>query len=703
MRFAKRSLIFAGTLMLCATLFAIPLSTSAQTVNIPDAKLRLVIAKALSKAPDARITASDMAKLTHLDANNKGIETLTGLEFATDLEVIVCKNNAISDLSPLSKLIRLRLISFSRNSISDLSPLSGLMNVDSLDLNHNLIEDLSPLKSLTNLRTLHISGNAIVDLSPLAGLINLSNIAISDNPPADLSPLTGLVNLTEFFSWATPILNFSALAKLPKLRVIDICGGKISDISSLADSTNLKELYLVGGSISDISPLVGLTDLTRLALQGNDISDVSPLAELTKLKWVDLSHNSITDISPLAELIENIPILYNDNPAFPAGGRKIEGPWLWVLVPGSRIGDTDLLAAASSGAVTERKIATAGASIGKLVGDEVWAADKIAPVGFNNIGDMLGTRGRGDFVIYGSITLESPREQETRMFVAHRDGLEVWLNGEIIYQKPRGSWGKDYHIFFPVTLAAGTNVLLVALDNDHNDWQGLFGFALGTAYTVNPPISRNAANIPPYDVNQDGHVNILDLILVGQDLGKTKSANARTDVNGDGKRNILDLNVVARHLGEITGIPKAAPSLVSIDTQVSPAMIRAWIAASHAENDGSLAFQLGIANLQQLLTSLIPEETLLLSNYPNPFNPETWIPYQLAETSDVQICIYAVNGTLVRTLDVAHQSAGIYQQRNRAAYWDGRNQLGEPVASGVYFYTLTAGDFTATRKMLIRK
>ena len=92
---------------------------------------------------------------------------------------------------------------------------------------------------------------------------------------------------------------------------------------------------------------------------------------------------------------------------------------------------------------------------------------------------------------------------------------------------------------------------------------------------------------------------------------------------------------------------------------------------------------------------LIPEKTALLANYPNPFNPETWIPYQLATAADVQIRIYATNGILVRNLDVGHQPAGIYQQRSRAAYWDGRNQLGEPVASGVYFYTFTAGDFTA--------
>ena len=93
----------------------------------------------------------------------------------------------------------------------------------------------------------------------------------------------------------------------------------------------------------------------------------------------------------------------------------------------------------------------------------------------------------------------------------------------------------------------------------------------------------------------------------------------------------------------------------------------------------------------------------LLANYPNPFNPETWIPYQLSKDAEVTVSIYSVNGSLVRTLDLGHRAAGMYQSRSRAAYWDGRNAFGERVASGLYFYKLTAGDFTATRKMLIRK
>ena len=149
----------------------------------------------------------------------------------------------------------------------------------------------------------------------------------------------------------------------------------------------------------------------------------------------------------------------------------------------------------------------------------------------------------------------------------------------------------------------------------------------------------------------------------------------------------------------LTEIGEPEPSM----EPVSPERIHGWLELLHAEHDGSLMFTDAIANLERLLNRMTPTQPALLPNYPNPFNPETWIPYQVATPGDVKVSIYAADGRLVRTLDLGHQAAGVYQSRSRAVYWDGRNDVGERVASGVYFYTLTAGDFQATRKMLIRK
>ena len=206
------------------------------------------------------------------------------------------------------------------------------------------------------------------------------------------------------------------------------------------------------------------------------------------------------------------------------------------------------------------------------------------------------------------------------------------------------------------------------------------------------------------DVTGNGKVNVNDLVEVARNYGKTVSggANRKADINGDGKVDVDDI------LAVIEAVDAAgAPALTQADIKtgsLQAADVQRWIRDAKQAN----ADPAGIAALERLLAALIhveapPKETVLLANYPNPFNPETWIPYHLAEAAEVTLTIYTVDGKGVRTLALGHQSAGFYQSRSRAAYWDGRNEVGERVASGVYFYTLTAGDFAATRKMLIMK
>ena len=207
------------------------------------------------------------------------------------------------------------------------------------------------------------------------------------------------------------------------------------------------------------------------------------------------------------------------------------------------------------------------------------------------------------------------------------------------------------------------------------------------------------------DVTGNGKVNVNDLVEVARNYGKTvgAGANRKADVNGDGEVDVDDILAVIKAVDAA-----AAPALAQEDIETGNLQavdVQRWLRDAKAAN----ADPAGIAALERLLTSLnrrdlpVPKETVLLANYPNPFNPETWIPYQLSEAAEVTVTIHASDGKQVRTLEFGQLSAGIYQTKGRAAYWDGRNAQGEPVASGVYFYTLTAGDFSATRKMLIRK
>ena len=200
------------------------------------------------------------------------------------------------------------------------------------------------------------------------------------------------------------------------------------------------------------------------------------------------------------------------------------------------------------------------------------------------------------------------------------------------------------------------------------------------------------------DVNEDGVVNFADLSLAALQLGE--AGQNRADVNGDGVVDAADLLLIAAAIQDAAGAPARHPHVLESFTA---AEVQHWLKFASQLALTEPAYQRGIAVLEQLLAILTPKETALLPNYPNPFNPETWLPYQLAESAAVTVRIYAANGSLVRILALGHQPAGIYEGRSRAAYWDGRNAQGEPVASGVYFYTLSAGDFTATRKMVIRK
>ncbi len=210
------------------------------------------------------------------------------------------------------------------------------------------------------------------------------------------------------------------------------------------------------------------------------------------------------------------------------------------------------------------------------------------------------------------------------------------------------------------------------------------------------------------DVNLDGVVDVEDLVTVASSFGKSvaKGTYPNPDVNADGVVDRQDVITVISMLE----VAAAAPSIVS---QVPPVftadMLQRWIARAKQLNDTDADFQNGIQVLEELLATLMivsqatPAETALLPNYPNPFNPETWIPYQLSESADVTVSIHSADGRLVRRLELGQLPAGVYAEKNRAAYWDGRNAQGESVASGVYFYTFSAGDYSATRKMLILK
>ena len=277
--------------------------------------------------------------------------------------------------------------------------------------------------------------------------------------------------------------------------------------------------------------------------------------------------------------------------------------------------------------------------------------------------------------------------------------FEVFINGQQQFKHFTKTPGwTDVQI--PLSEHAGETVLLELVTDsggseswDWAHWADLFITAKGIESSG--------------DVNQDGSINILDIILVAQNLGQKPPSHPRVDANRDGQVNILDLVFIAELLGERVA---AAPSQVDIITSTvsSPKEIITVQRALREleavpEKSPNLSITIQFLRLWLENANRSVSETRLLPNYPNPFNPETWIPYQLAETADVSIKIYDISGRLVRTLSVGFKPVGYYLTRERAAYWDGRNETGESVSSGVYFLRFVAGNFTATQRLVIVK
>ena len=221
-----------------------------------------------------------------------------------------------------------------------------------------------------------------------------------------------------------------------------------------------------------------------------------------------------------------------------------------------------------------------------------------------------------------------------------------------------------------------------------------------TPTTPRTPNNQQAADTAKYDVTGDGVVNQEDVQQVILAVA-FKSGDMKYDLNGDGVVDVKDITAIN---GAVNSGDPAAPSLTDVDvTRLDVTVLHEQIAVLLASGDRSIAAKQTLAYLQQLLILARPDATVLLANYPNPFNPETWIPYHLASSTDVKINIYNARGTLVRELTLGHQTAGYYTNRSRAAYWDGRNALGERVASGIYFYQLQTDALSPLRKMVILK
>ncbi len=634
------------TLVACI-LFVISFSiTSAQTVHIPDPGLRAALELALGKQTDEDITQEEMASLGSLDALETGIRNIRGLDFAVNLTELHLGRNWILDLSPLEDLKNLSVLDLHLNGeLLVLNPLKSLINLTWLSLSENRITDVTPLKDLTNLRYLALDENEISNVSPLKNLTNLTELHLNDNKNLSiLGPLQNMVNLTFLELHGNIISDISALNGLLNLRDLRLQENRIPDVSALEHLTKLTYLNLDDNyRISDLTPLESLTNLRHLSLDENQIRNLSPLRNLTNLRYLALDDNRITDITPLKNLTNLRELDLNDN-------KNISD-----VTPLQNMVNLTFL---------------------ELHG--------------NNISDVSS--------LNGLVNLRDLRLQENQISNVFALRNMVLLSYLDLY---------DNAILDMSPLKNLTNLKYLDLrDNNISDFSPLEGLLGNLVVYYTDKHSKSP------DVNRDGTVDITDLILIASnftypDLEELAESNIYPDVNNDGVVNLIDLLLVAAEIGSNAAAPALSKNAVLVSNLTSENLVE-WIQSAKNLDIEIPNIHKGISILQQLLAIRSSVETshirtAVLRNYPNPFNPETWIPYQLAKPAEVVISIYSVDGKRIRTLKLGYIPAGIYHDKHHAAYWDGRNEFGESIASGVYFYTFMADDFTSTGRMFIRK
>ena len=698
--------------------------------------------------------------LTHLYLVENSISDITPLANLTNLTHLHLVENTISDITPLANLTNLKELQLQINSISDITPLANLTNLTSLFLGENTISDITPLANLTNLKALYSEENSISDISPLANLTNLAELFLGRNSISDITPLANLINLTYLdflhnsISDITPLvaymghkprrvdvranpLNYPSIhTHIPALqqrgdtvRFKNRTLGSIRIVSGNdqegASGSALANPFIVeardgAGSVFEGVPVTFAVTAGGGTLSAtNTTTDVNGRAESTLTLGPEPGTNTVTAaIADVQEKLtftaegvripKSLEIISGDNQEAPPG-MALENAFEVEVRDqlDEPLPDVQVTFSVTSGGGTLSSISVTTDSNGR--------ADSSLTLGPN-----LGTN---------TVTVSVNGIQEERTFIA--EGIRIpkefliisgfdqqGVIGEALANpfvvEVRDQFGEplpDEEINFSVTAGDGTLNTTSAVTDSNGRAESVL--------TLGPDPGTNTVTVSvtgieeeqsvsataepprtPEDVNRDEVVNILDLVLVAFHLGDRGTGLAE-DVNGDGVVNILDLVLVAGALGNAA----AAPSAWYRDLEIAPTRTEVghWLAQAQTLDLTDATTRMGVLVLEQLMAVLTPEETALLPNYPNPFNPETWIPYQLAEDGNIGLSIYDAGGSLVRRLDLGHRSAGYHTGKSKAAYWDGRNRNGEPVASGIYFYHLRTGDYSQMRRLVIIK
>ena len=723
---------------------------AAQVVDIPDEYLRANIEVALNKDPGDAITIADMQTLTLLSAVNAGIQDLTGLEHATNLVWLDLEKNAISDITPLLPLTQLASLYLYNNPLS----------AETLNTHLPMLQDSGVVVFKTLLSDVNSDG--IVNIQDLVFVTQ--HFGGTGDLTADVNK-DGIVNIQDLTQVASNIGNTQVNAATPDTTdatdAMDTAPGEeqvrdhafifrefinllISDLRSVVTSYTDEDFqppgrgfhipdrgnvgfrpanyHISGVFVPDPIMTTTLQQINRFSAQYNlthteliylldhlrraAILIGDPVYHVVVMPDMNLREAVVAEINKLGislgpinrPKIPSDPIYAGEMRkikqlnAYAAGIESLQGLEYATDLETLRLGHNhgqhwDTISSVENGGfsykVTEPVTPNKVSDLSPL---ENLTNLRNLDLGFNAVSRLFPLRYLTNLkrlnLVENQITDISP--------LADLTNLEyLYLSNH--YYSPEWAGNNKISDLSPLR----NLINLRRLDVHHNpirssidivrNFTKLKQLNIGCCGVSNlqpivecPGLRGEGSNV--YLVYSPLSDPDLPAIIGLENRGVRVEPGVQYTYNNLGTRVGIKNNFVERCSLSYRESLRAAPALQS-QVQTKPDILASlWHDLSH-----------------------IPEETTLMPNYPNPFNPETWIPYQLATPADITVAIHAADGRLVRTLAFGYQTAGVYKSKGRAAYWDGRNAQGEPVASGIYFYTLMAGDFTATRKLLIQK
>ena len=697
--------------------------------------------------------------LTSLYLDGNSVSDISAVAGLTSLTRLYLDGNSVSNISAVSGLTNLTQLHLWNNLLSDISALSGLTNLTYLDFGVNSVSDISSVAGLTSLARLDLMGNSISDISALSGLTNLTYLDLIGNSISDISPLaanTGLGSGDEVYLQQNPLSYLSIHKHIPTLQSRGVTVEfdnrahpallKISgDNQKGTPSTPLSQPFVVEAQDENGAVLAGVQVTFAVTAGGGSLSvtntttDANGRAQSTLTLGPDMGTNTVSVSATAIEGVVTFNAISDTLPtdyhlSIPAGISLIHVPLKVTIVDGveqtiESIADLyDVLGGANvvtylntHDSQTQEWFgyfspSDRGTSADRELTDDMGIlAQLTTPVSVRLTGSPLGTNGNSTIALNQGLNLvglplKDPRiTRVSDLFALDGIGGNVPMviftdNGELKAIVLAGAPGDIPLIGGQAFILAAQRAATVTISGD--GWYNTSETAAAPLLSLKgvevgdtTPVLGLRGSIVDEEMgaNRASFRVIVRNLSTGRAVAAvTKDENYSRPDKQKSERVDYQVTVVdvetkrAAQIGDILEISVRSPSpLIGVQP------IRYTVTVEDVKR--------GLIQLTELVAYEIPAETELLHNYPNPFNPETWIPYRLAEDAFVTLTIYDQTGQIVRTLEVGHRIASVYENRSKAIHWDGRNDLGEQVASGVYFYHLSAGDYSATRKMLILK